>query len=119
MEEQKYANTDKNNYIATGSVRVTVIGRLYDFCVTNVIDYPRWERVFWKEGKAERTDTVYFSGTNDLNGIRQRESGSLYLVPLIKGSHPYDSKDSRTGFGISHGVFREHDRKYVAYRGFC
>lgn len=72
MAEQKYANTDKNNYIATGSVRVTVMGRLYDFCVTNVIDYPRWERVFWKEGKTARTDTVYFSGTNDLNGIRQR-----------------------------------------------
>lgn len=99
VEEQKYANTDKNNYIATGSVRVTVIGRLYDFCVTNVIDYPRWERVFWKEGKAERTDTVYFSGTNDLNGIRQRESGSLYLVPLIRGSHPYDSSIHAPGLG--------------------
>ena len=99
MAEQKYANTDKNNYIATGSVRVTVIGRLYDFCVTNVIDYPRWERVFWKEGKTARTDTVYFSGTNDLNGIRQRESDSLYLVPLIKGSHPYDSSIHAPGLG--------------------
>ena len=97
--EQEYANTDKNNYIATGSVRVTVIGRLYDFCVTNVIDYPRWERVFWKEGKTARTDTVYFSGTNDLNGIRQRESGSLYLVPLIRGSHPYDSSIHAPGLG--------------------
>ena len=97
--EQEYANTDKNNYIATGSVRVTVIGRLYDFCVTNVIDYPRWERVFWKEGKTARTDMVYFSGTNNLNGIRQRESGSLYLVPLIKGSHPYDSSIHAPGLG--------------------
>lgn len=97
--EQEYANTDKNNYIATGSVRVTVIGRLYDFCVTNVIDYPRWECVFWKEGKTARTDTVYFSGTNDLNGIRQRESGSLYLVPLIRGSHPYDSSIHAPGLG--------------------
>ena len=99
VEEQKYANTDKNNYIATGSVRVTVIGRLYDFCVTNVIDYPRWERVFWKEGKTARTDTVYFSGTNDLNGIRQREPDSLYLVPLIRGSHPYDSSIHAPGLG--------------------
>ena len=99
VAEQEYANTDKNNYIATGSVRVTVIGRLYDFCVTNVIDYPRWERVFWKEGKTARTDTVYFSGTNDLNGIRQRESGSLYLVPLIRGSHPYDSSIHAPGLG--------------------
>ena len=97
--EQEYANTDKNNYIATGSVRVTVIGRLYDFCVTNVIDYPRWERVFWKEGKTARTDTVYFSGTNDLNGIRQRKPDSLYLVPLIKGSHPYDSSIHAPGLG--------------------
>ena len=97
--EQEYANTDKNNYIATGSVRVTVIGRLYDFCVTNVIDYPRWERVFWKEGKTARTDTVYFSGTNDLNGIRQREPDSLYLVPLIRGSHPYDSSIHAPGLG--------------------
>ena len=99
ITEQEYANTDKNNYIATGSVRVTVIGRLYDFCVTNVIDYPRWERVFWKEGKTARTDTAYFSGTNDLNGIRQRESGSLYLVPLIRGSHPYDSSIHAPGLG--------------------
>ena len=97
--EQEYANTDKNNYIATGSVRVTVIGRLYDFCVTNVIDYPRWERVFWKEGKTARTDTVYFSGTNNLNGIRQRKPDSLYLVPLIKGSHPYDSSIHAPGLG--------------------
>ena len=97
--EQEYANTDKNNYIATGSVRVTVIGRLYDFCVTNVIDYPRWERVFWKEGKTARTDMVYFSGTNNLNGIRQRKPDSLYLVPLIKGSHPYDSSIHAPGLG--------------------
>ena len=99
ITEQEYANTDKNNYIATGSVRVTVIGRLYDFCVTNVIDYPRWERVFWKEGKTARTDTAYFSGTNDLNGIRQRKPDSLYLVPLIKGSHPYDSSIHAPGLG--------------------
>ena len=99
VAEQKYANTDKNNYIATGSVRVTVIGRLYDFCVTNVIDYPRWERVFWKEGKTARTDMVYFSGTNNLNGIRQRKPDSLYLVPLIKGSHPYDSSIHAPGLG--------------------
>lgn len=97
--EQNYANTDKNNYIATGSVRVTVIGRLYDFCVTNVIDYPRWERVFWKEGKTARTDTVYFSGTNNLNGVAQREQDSLYLVPLLKGSHPYDSTIHAPGLG--------------------
>lgn len=55
--------------------------------------------MFWKEGKTARTDTVYFSGTNDLNGIRQREPDSLYLVPLIRGSHPYDSSIHAPGLG--------------------
>lgn len=97
--EQGYANTDKNNYIATGKVRVTVIGRLYDFRITNVIDYPRWEKVFWNDAGTERTGFSYFSGINDLDGVKKREDDSTRLIPLLKGSHPYDKSIHAPGLG--------------------
>ena len=85
--------------MASGEVAVSVIGRVYDFQVTNVIDYPRWEKVFWKEGKTERTGCVYYSGTNDLNGMKKRDKESLYLIPILKGSHPEDPKIHAPGLG--------------------
>lgn len=96
---ENYVNLNRANYVAAGEVEVTVIGRLYDFQVTNVIDYPRWEKVFWKEGKTERTGTVYYSGTNDLNGAKKREKTDLFLIPLLKGSHPYDATIHAPGLG--------------------
>ncbi len=96
---EKYANLNRENDMASGEVAVSVIGRVYDFQVTNVIDYPRWEKVFWKEGKTERTGCVYYSGTNDLNGTKKREKESLYLIPILKGSHPADPKIHAPGLG--------------------
>lgn len=98
-DTEQYANRKKDNYIASSTVPVTVVGRLYGFCITNIVDYPRWEDVFWKKGRKERTGVVYYSGTNDCNGVKRREKNDIFLIPLLKGSHPYDRAVHAPGLG--------------------
>lgn len=98
-EAEEEANYDRQYYAAMKKIPVTVVGRLFDFKITNVIDYPRWQSVFWNTAQKKRTGTCYYAGTHDLNGIRQRENNSLFLCPIIKGSHPYNSNAGPVGLG--------------------
>ena len=99
LSAEKNANLQQANDTAIDTVDVTVIGRLSDFQITNVIDYPRWQSVFWNKDKTERTGTVYFSGVNDRNGQKQRDETSMYLLPLLKGSHPESKNIHAPGLG--------------------
>ena len=99
IKMQQLANLQQENNTATVKVPVTAVGRLYDFSITNVVDYPRWENVFWLPDGVTSTGIRYFSGLNDLNGIQRRTADSLYLVPLIKGSHPESSLIHGPGIG--------------------
>ncbi|MGN0351508.1 MAG: DUF5704 domain-containing protein [Roseburia sp.] len=98
-DAEEYANYDRHYYVAETKIPVTAVGRLFDFKITNIIDYPRWQSVFWNVAQKKRTGTCYYAGTHDLNGIRQRENNSLFLCPILKGSHPYNSNAGPVGLG--------------------
>ena len=93
------ANLDPDYDAAAVRLDAAVVGRLFDFQITNVVDYPRWQSVFWKSGTTEPSGITYFAGTNDLNGKKRREPNSLYLCPILKGSHPYRKNAGPVGLG--------------------
>ncbi len=88
------ANTDYENYVAADSVDVEVSGRVYNFNLYDVSDYPIWQSVF------RNTNSLTFNGTNYTVGIKDRnektaldwtktkERSSKYTLPLMNGSHP-------------------------------
>ncbi len=96
---QESANLDKKYYAAEHKIPVTVVGRLYGFKITDVIDYPRWQSVFWNIVQQRRSGTCYYAGLSDCNGKRQRTADSIYLCPLLKGSHPYNPNAGAVGLG--------------------
>lgn len=98
---QKIANYLQKNNTAEHTVAVTIIGRVSDFKITDVIDYPRWKNVFWQADGVTSTNICYYSGVNDLNGKKLRETDTIYLAPILKGSHPYDSTIHAPGLGYT------------------
>lgn len=87
-KEQEYANLDSEHYVATRTVPIRVIGRLYGFKITDINDYPDWQLVFREdENTVEHTGTYYYSGMLDENG-RPKGHTEQFTIPLVKGSHP-------------------------------
>lgn len=86
------ANLDLRNYVAYEKIPVQVIGRLYDFKITDIEDYPTWQDVF-RVGTdtLKHTGNYYWIGTKDQNG-KTKGNSSEFTVPIINGSHP--SKDN-------------------------
>lgn len=85
--EQPDANTELTHHVASDKIPVDVIGRLYDFHVTDVSDY-NWESVFRKHpGSPEPTGLSYWTG---LRGIDGDPRGNLapFVLPIRPGSHP-------------------------------
>ncbi|WDV47565.1 DUF5704 domain-containing protein [Clostridiaceae bacterium M8S5] len=83
------ANLELENYVATRKIPVRVIGRLYGFKITDITDYPTWEKVFRvNTGDTKHTGNHYISGHNDKNGVLIR-ANSKGIVPILRGSHPY------------------------------
>ncbi|WP_105619067.1 DUF5704 domain-containing protein [Vallitalea okinawensis] len=91
-KEEEYANLDRDHYVATRTVPVRVIGRLYGFKITDINDYPDWQLVFREdEDTVRHTGTYYYSGILDEDG-RSKDRAEQYTIPLVKGSHPsYDT----------------------------
>lgn len=81
------ANLDLVNHVAVNTVPVQVIGRVYDFKITDIADY-RWENVFRKQiGRPETTGNNYWVGPFGIDGDPR---GNLmpYMLPIRPGSHP-------------------------------
>lgn len=70
---EEYANLNINNYVAIDKVNVNVSGRVYNFQLYDVSDYPLWENVF-RMGK----------GSTKLSGYNYKVDS----LPLVDGSHP-------------------------------
>ncbi|MDF2942806.1 MAG: putative secreted protein [Herbinix sp.] len=117
---QTYANSDRENYVATDTVRVQVSGRIYGLTLYDVTDYPTWETVFraskgsailkMNEGypsgiNMDRFNTGYFYnytvGTSNQYGIATGRLGK-YTLPLVNGSHPNITNVGvlRTGYAV-------------------
>ncbi|PQP84972.1 hypothetical protein C0Q44_10845 [Paenibacillus sp. PCH8] len=85
--EQQDANTDLIHHVAADTVAVEVIGRLYDFHITDISDY-NWENVFRKRmGSSEPTGVSYWTGVNRIDGD-PRGNLAPYILPIRPGSHP-------------------------------
>ncbi|ANS75340.1 bacterial surface protein [Paenibacillus yonginensis] len=94
------ANLDLAHHIATDEVSVEVIGRLYDFEITDIADY-NWETVFRTNlGSSQPRGLSYWIGQNGIDGDPRgnREPFSLSIHP---GSNPlpgYKNVAIKTGY---------------------
>lgn len=99
-EEEILANLDRKNYVATCDIPVEVSGRIYGFRITDITDYPTWKSVFRKPDSLQHSDTFYYVGEKNEDGLLVRNQGQ-YKVPLLKGSHPTDPNEGITPFGYA------------------
>ncbi|MDP4097067.1 DUF5704 domain-containing protein [Paenibacillus sp. P96] len=99
---EKMANFDLSNHVAINTVPVEVIGRLYDFKVTDIMDYD-WETVFrTKKGSSEPTGAAYWVGPNSIDGT-PRGNKPPFMLPILPGSHPnsgYKNVAIKTGYSF-------------------
>lgn len=97
---QSMANTDLNHHVAINTIPVQVIGRLYDFKITDIADYD-WETVFRvKKGSTKHTGAAYWVGTSSIDGAK-RGNTFPYVLPIRPGSHPntgYKNVAIKTGY---------------------
>ncbi|CAM3660632.1 MULTISPECIES: DUF5704 domain-containing protein [Paenibacillus] len=97
---QMNANLDLSNHVASQVVPVEVIGRLYDFRITDIADFA-WESVFrTQKGSATPTGNAYWVGTKGIDGA-PRGNAPPYVLPVRQGSHPESGKKNvavKTGY---------------------
>ena len=75
------------NHVATDEVSVEVIGRLYDFHITDIADY-KWESVFRTQpGDTNPTGISYWVGTKGIDG-EPRGNTPQFTLPIRPGSNP-------------------------------
>ncbi|MEB9896264.1 DUF5704 domain-containing protein [Bacillus cereus] len=102
FEYQPDANTDLINHVASDEVDVEVIGRVYDFHITDIADY-NWETVFRTEkGSKNPTGVSYWVGYNDIDGT-PRGNRAPFTLPIRPGSHPiqgYKNVSVKTGYHV-------------------
>ncbi|GGO06728.1 DUF5704 domain-containing protein [Saccharibacillus kuerlensis] len=99
---ERDANLDLINHVASDTVNVEVIGRLYDFHITDIVDYS-WEKVFRvKEGRPLHTGDTYWTGLNGIDGAA-RGNTPPFTLPILPGSHPLEGMKNlavKTGYHV-------------------
>lgn len=97
---QPNANLNLANHVAVDTIDVEVIGRLYDFHITDIADYA-WEQVFRpKKGSKEHTGNTYWVGKNGIDGAL-RGNQQPFVLPVRQGSHPvqgFKNVSVKTGY---------------------
>ncbi|WP_328801885.1 DUF5704 domain-containing protein [Paenibacillus sp. LX16] len=87
--EQRHANTDIAHHVANDVVNIEVIGRMYDFHITDIADY-HWERVFrQRKGSPTHSGLSYWTGLGNIDGL-PRGNPEPFTLPVRPGSHPYE-----------------------------
>lgn len=95
---QHNANVTLDNHVAVESVSVDVIGRVYDFHITDIADY-NWQIVFapWKNLDIPQSAS-YWVGDKGIDGAL-RGNTAPYILPVRQGSHPfYRNLAVKTGY---------------------
>ncbi|WP_256124297.1 DUF5704 domain-containing protein [Paenibacillus chitinolyticus] len=109
---QTGANFNWPNHVATNTIPVEVIGRLYDFRITDIGDYD-WQSVF-RAGKntSSHSKNVYWVGSKDIDGntVGNRDMSGAQVnndiplkLPIRPGSHPnpgYKNVAVKTGYNF-------------------
>lgn len=98
--QQNDANTSLVHHAAYDEVAVDVIGRLYDFHVTDIADY-NWETVFRSQkGSAIQTGVSYWVGQKGIDGD-PRGNAAVFTLPIRPGSSPlqgFKNVSVKTGY---------------------
>lgn len=90
FSHQPDANTNLAHHVATDKAEVEVIGRLYDFHITDIADY-EWENVFRSSpGSYASSGFSYWTGLQGIDGAA-RGNKVPYILPVRPGSHPVQS----------------------------
>ncbi len=87
-------------HVATDSIEVDVVGRLYDLHVTDIADF-NWKSVFRQSDGFTPTKNSYWVGLNGIDGD-PRGNSSLFTLPVRHGSHPdgYANVAVKTGYSF-------------------
>lgn len=85
--KQNLSNISYKNYIATKTIPVRVIGRVYGLKITDINDYPDWAEVFrTSTNTTEHSDNYYWVGDLDEDG-QKRGNSDKFTFPVLNGSH--------------------------------
>ncbi|WP_082423289.1 DUF5704 domain-containing protein [Paenibacillus dakarensis] len=97
---QPSANQNLTHHVATDVEPVEVIGRVYDFRITDITDY-NWESVFrTQKGSSVPRGISYWTGQRDIDGAA-RGNQLPYTLPIAPGKHPqqgYKNVSVKTGY---------------------
>jgi len=85
-------------HVATDSIEVDVVGRLYDFHVTDISDY-NWKSAFREGDGVTPTKNSYWVGLNGIDGA-PRGNTKPFVLPVRHGSHPkgFQNVAVKTGY---------------------
>lgn len=92
------ANLELKDYGAYDELTVTVIGRMYDFVVTDIVDYPRWRSVFYGPDGSKRS-FAFWVGRNNLEGEESPQRKTEGILPILPGDHPFNQSARAVGLG--------------------
>ncbi|WP_239330471.1 DUF5704 domain-containing protein [Paenibacillus sp. ACRRX] len=99
VTDQRNANTDLQHHRASDTIPIEVIGRLYDFKITDIADY-NWSSVFRQNNGTTPKGTSYWVGKGDIDG-EPRGNNNPYVLSIAPGSHPnsgYKNVAVKTGY---------------------
>ena len=92
------ANLELSEYAAYDELDVTVIGRMYDLAVTDIVDYPRWRSVFYEADGSEKR-YAFWIGKKNLEGDAFVARASDGIIPILPGDHPFNRSARAVGLG--------------------
>lgn len=96
---EQSANLNNQNYVATDTMAVDVSGNIYDFKITNIMDYPLWENVFLKPGSIKSNGTAFSVGVYNKKGAQT--GTAKYTMPIMPGSHPFIDNQGAVKLGYT------------------
>ncbi|WP_338657305.1 DUF5704 domain-containing protein (plasmid) [Sporosarcina psychrophila] len=98
------------NHVANDTVEVDVVGRLYDFRVTDILDF-QWGPVFrTTEGLIEHTGNYYWVGDKMIDGDI-RGNKAPFTLPVRHGSHPKGYPNEMKNVAVKTGYQFKFDMK--------
>lgn len=92
------ANLERSDYGAYDELTVTVIGRMYDLAVTDIVDYPRWRSTFY-EPDGSRRGYAFWVGAKNPEGETLSERAAQGILPILPGDHPFNRSARAVGLG--------------------
>lgn len=92
------ANLELSRYGAYDELTVTVVGRIYDLAVTDIVDYPRWRSVFYETNGTKR-EYAFWVGKKNLEGEAFYGRAAHGILPILPGDHRYNRSARAVGLG--------------------